>query len=193
MSIRKPSPSLVVACLALLLGTTGTATAAKKLFTGADIQNRTITRLDVAKATLTGENVKPGSLLPAHFKGGLPQGPQGPAGPQGPQGEQGQQGQAGVATAYAHVNGNGTLDAARTKGITGIARPSDGVYCFDLTGTATSVVATVDLIGGASDAIIHANVGGNAASCPGAEEASVRIYDVSAAAAVDRSFYVIFN
>jgi hypothetical protein len=196
MSIRKPSPAMVVGCIALMLSTTSTATAAKKLLTGKEILDRTITRLDVAKNTLTGENLKPGTLQAKHFKGGLPQGPQGPQGvqgPQGPQGEQGPQGPAGTANVFARINANGTIDTDRSKGITSLVRPSDGVYCLDLAGPAVSVIATVDLVSGGSDAIVHASIRGDASVCPGTEEAAVRIVDASTGLPVDRAFYVMFN
>jgi hypothetical protein len=96
MKIRFPSPAMIVAIVALVCATTGSAVAGA-LITGAQIKNGTITGLDVRKETLTSAHVKNGSLRPVDFKGGkLPAGPQGPMGAQGAKGDQGPQGAQGV-------------------------------------------------------------------------------------------------
>jgi hypothetical protein len=71
--MRRPSPALVIACLALFVSLSGGAYALT--VTGKNIKNRTITGKDVKKRTLTAQ----------HFKGnrvGRP-GPPGPPGPAG--------------------------------------------------------------------------------------------------------------
>jgi hypothetical protein len=110
MKIRIPSPALVVAAVALLLGLSGTAVAGA-LITGKQIANNTVASidvkngslqgLDVRNGSLTGLDVKDGSLKATDFAPGLlsagPAGVAGPQGPQGPQGPAGPQGAPGVA------------------------------------------------------------------------------------------------
>ncbi|HEX8854863.1 MAG TPA: hypothetical protein VF752_04615 [Thermoleophilaceae bacterium] len=77
LRLRRPSPGLVVAVIALVCATAGGATAAT-LITGKQIKN----------SSITGVDVKNKSLTKADFKGSVtgPPGARGPAGPQGPPG-----------------------------------------------------------------------------------------------------------
>ena len=110
MRIRRPSPSLVVACLALLVALGGTGYAAIKL----------------PANSVTSVQVKDRSLLSKDFKAGqLPAGPQGPAGPAGP----------AAAGRWALVLPNGTI-VAQSGGITA-RKAGDGYYVLDF---GTSVV-----------------------------------------------------
>ena len=103
-------PLLHATIVALLLLTVGAAGAtAKRLLTGADIQNGSITGADIKDSSLRGKDIRNGSLTGADIKNGSitekdiapgiltgggtdtpstgtpgPQGPAGPAGPQGP-------------------------------------------------------------------------------------------------------------
>lgn len=110
-----PSPAMVVAIVALLLASAGSATAAL-MVSGQQIRNNSITGADVKQRTL-----KLGDLsLSARralratgvgSQGGVPgtdgapgapgpQGPEGPAGPAGPQGPQGDPGISGFEIKY---------------------------------------------------------------------------------------------
>jgi hypothetical protein len=81
--IHRPSPSMLVSVLALVVATGGTSYAAVKI-TGHDIKDKTVTGKDVKNQALTGKDVKNQTLLAKDFKAGqLPAGPQGPTGPQG--------------------------------------------------------------------------------------------------------------
>lgn len=83
---HRPSGAMVVAIIALIVSSTGTAVAAK-LITGKQI----------AKNAVTSPKVKNGSLLRADFKAGqVPAGARGAQGPQGPQGLPGVAGQQGA-------------------------------------------------------------------------------------------------
>jgi collagen triple helix repeat protein len=108
--VRKPSPALLLACVALFLAAGGPAAAvnaadaAAKLMTGKQIKDNSITSKDVKNGTLVAKDFKPGvlpKLLPAsQAEAGArgdtgAQGPQGPVGPAGPQGERGAQGEKG--------------------------------------------------------------------------------------------------
>jgi hypothetical protein len=81
--LRRLSPAMIVALIALFVALTGTAVATTSaLITGRQIANGSITGLDVKNRSLT----------PADFRGSV----RGPVGPQGPQGAQGVQGPQGA-------------------------------------------------------------------------------------------------
>lgn len=99
---RRPSPALVVACLALLVALGGTSIAAvsalpsnsvgtaqlkNNAVTTAKIKDGQVRSADIANSTITSADVKNGSLLRADFQAGqIPAGPPGPTGPPGPPG-----------------------------------------------------------------------------------------------------------
>jgi hypothetical protein len=89
-SIRRPSPSMAVAVMALVVASTGTSYATG-LIGSADIRNDSVQSQDIKDRTIKGRDVKNdvigsnkirnGSLKSRDFKAGqLPSGPQGPAG-----------------------------------------------------------------------------------------------------------------
>ena len=110
---------------------------------------RNIVRQEIAKVPrLTGppgpqgQPGAPGPVGPAGAPGGPP-GPQGAPGPQGPTGAQGAAGPPGTMLRFAHVRADGTLDLARTQGVTQedieVRDAGDELtggpfrfYCFDL-------------------------------------------------------------
>jgi hypothetical protein len=67
--IPLPSASLAVAVLALFVALGGTALA-KALITGSDIKNGSLTGANIKKGSLTGANIKKGSLTGANIKNG---------------------------------------------------------------------------------------------------------------------------
>ena len=80
----RPSPALVVACIALAVALGGTSYAAITL------PRNSVGAHQLRKDAVNSTKVKNGSLLAADFKTGqLPSGPQGPPGQQGAQGIQG--------------------------------------------------------------------------------------------------------
>ena len=99
---RLPSPAIVVAMLALLAATAGTAIANHG---GPHGPAGIVNSLDVQDSSLTGRDIKDRSLTAREFKGGLPRGPRGfrgrqgqpgvPGGP-GPKGDPGPQGPPGA-------------------------------------------------------------------------------------------------
>src|SRR5438876_373285 len=109
----RPSPAMVIACLALLLALGGTGYAAIKL----------------PRNSVTTVQVKDFSLLARDFRRGqIPAGPVGPAGPAGPAGPQGPAGSSSsVALKWALVRADGGI-AAQSGGITLAAKPSAGTY-----------------------------------------------------------------
>ena len=119
---RRPSPAMVVACLALLVALSGTGIAAAtqvarnsvgtpqlkdSAVTNAKLRNNAVNSSKVAARSLLRSDFAPGQL-PAG-----PVGPQGPAGPTGPTGPAGAAGPAGVVGAVtvrqASVNVPGSL------------------------------------------------------------------------------------
>src|SRR3954468_16264833 len=92
---------IATAVVALLLGGIGTATA-KKLFTGKDIQDRTVHGRDIARGTISRSNLTPGvqDILKASTRQTAASqsptaGPTGAAGAKGDKGEKGDQGPQG--------------------------------------------------------------------------------------------------
>jgi hypothetical protein len=161
MKFGKPSGSMVVAIIALVLAMGGSAVAAS-LITSKQIKDGTIQTKDISKKA---RNALKGQRGPAGLTGATgPAGPAGPAGAAGAKGDKGDKGDTGApgsARAYARVLANGTLDAARSKNITAVTHPGTGAYCIHLDSSidpagvapvvspdyATTSVATISYIG----------------------------------------------
>jgi hypothetical protein len=99
MSLRRPSPALVVSCIALAaaLGGTGYATVLnvpRNSVGAAQLKNSAVTTKKLAANAVTSSKVLNGSLGKADFRPG--QIPAGPAGPQGPAGAAGPPGLSAV-------------------------------------------------------------------------------------------------
>lgn len=153
-------PATVIASLALFVALGGGAFAASGLMSGSHIRNHSI-----AEKKLTRHAIRA-----LHGRRG-PAGPQGAAGPQGPAGT------AGSALAYAHINADGTLDAAHSSGVTvaNYKHNGAGVYCFSgLSFTPHNVVATVDAASGGTSmsAVAHVALGA-ASTCPSGSQVAV--------------------
>ena len=135
--LRRPSPAMLVALVALVLATTGSAVAAT-LITGKNIKNGTIRLRDLSKGTraaLVGKRGKTGKT-----------GKTGPRGFAGFTGASGRNGAPGTALAYAHINSNNTVDASGAKGIAVSTRGTGGAYCLNYTGgTAHNIQLTIDV------------------------------------------------
>jgi hypothetical protein len=215
---RRPSPSMVIACLALVLACAGSAVAGV-LVTGAQIRDGSITGADVLDGSLRTADLEPGARAAANGNGrrgargprgprgreGVPgpqgavgatgpHGPTGPQGAQGPAGQPGPQGPPGAAIAYAHILPDGGLDTLRSKGIT-VTHQATGLYCLVIDGDAHTVAANVDALSGGhgawtTSAAAPDDLGDNA--CPGTENGSVKIYD-SSGVLVDDAFYLAVN
>lgn len=95
ISLRRPSPALVIACIALgiALGGTGYATVLqvpKNSVGTAQLKSSAVTNKKLAPNAVTSAKVQNRSLLRADFATGqLPAGPAGPTGPAGPAGSPG--------------------------------------------------------------------------------------------------------
>ena len=116
----------VTATLAFIVALGGTSYAAGALpinsIGSAQIKPNGVASSDIASNAVNSAKVKDWSLKSRDFAAGqIPKGPTGatgPAGPAGATGTAGAAGAAGTARAYAHVNADGTLDAANSKGVT---------------------------------------------------------------------------
>ncbi|CAN5633205.1 hypothetical protein BH20ACT14_BH20ACT14_05020 [soil metagenome] len=102
LSIRRPSPAMVIACLALLVALGGTSVAAvsqlaRNSVGPAQLQFGAVTSPKIRSNAVNSSKVANRSLLRTDFAPGqLPAGPTGPQGPAGPTGAAGPAGAAGV-------------------------------------------------------------------------------------------------
>lgn len=108
-SIRRPSPSLAVSVLALLVAAGGTSYAAVKIQTS-DIAQQAVTAGKIRNETIKSNDVRDGSLKSKDFSGGVTGAP-GPAGPAGPTGPAGPPGAGAGATRWLLVGRDGTIQA----------------------------------------------------------------------------------
>lgn len=101
--MRRPSPSLIVSVLALVVATGGTSYAAA-MITSKDIKDETVQSKDVKDGTLKARDFKAGVLEAG------PRGATGPQGPEGPQGETGATGPAGAGR-WVLIDATGQIEA----------------------------------------------------------------------------------
>ena len=206
--LRRVSPAMLVAMLALFVALSGTTVAATSvLITGKQIKNSSITGLDVKNKSLTARDIR-GRLRGARGPRGLA----GPAGATGAQGAQGVQGVAGTAVAYARVQADGTLQPdvaglpSQVKGlqatdiVKGEAAAATGTYCFgDLGFNPASAVVSLDNADAAAanrNLVVSVSIfrGEELGDCPpGHEQARVRIVDGNTEAATDARFFIWFE
>src|SRR5688572_19897942 len=121
---RRPSPAMVVACLALLVALGGTSVAAveqvrRNSVGPAHLQFGAVTSPKIRNNAVTSAKVRNRSLLRTDFAPGqLPAGPTGPQGPAGPAGAAGPAGPAGVIGAI----------TVRTNSVSVVDGAIDGVF-----------------------------------------------------------------
>ena len=126
--LRRPSPAMVIACLALLVALAGTSVAAVSIV----LPPNSVGTVQLKTGAVTSAKVRNGSLLRADFARGQvpagPIGPVGPAGPQGPKGDKGDNGDKGdpATSLWAVVGADGTL--ARSAGVTSVSHVGTGSY-----------------------------------------------------------------
>src|SRR4051812_41146463 len=198
LAVRRPSPAMVVALLALFVAMGGTGYAALKLpkdSVGAkQIAKDAVGSPEIKNGAVGTSEVKNGSLVQRDFKQGqLPQGAQGPQGPKGDPGQQGVQGIAGTARGYGSVAfgcaAPSTCTVTAAKNAT-VYHPLTGIYCIAVPGadpTNTGVVATLedDLAG---DRIAYL---GSSSSCPSASAFEVHILNSAGTANDDNAFFFV--
>jgi Collagen triple helix repeat (20 copies) len=161
---RRPSPALVVAIIALVVASAGTATAAGVLIKrSSQVARGAINSGDLANDRAVNlADLTPAARLALQQEGG-PAGPQGERGPQGPAGARGDRGPRGedgargsdgldgvdgTAIAYAYVTAGGTTPAPLRLQVNGseltLSDDDLPLYCFDLDVPVTNAGASVD-------------------------------------------------
>ncbi len=121
----KPSPAMVVALVALLFATAGTATAAKTLLTGKDIKDRSLSNKDLRKGTISSTEIRKGTIRLDRLSKGTRRSLEGNTGPAGPAGAAGAPGVPGAQGAA------GPQGPAGPQGATGPAGPAGGVSGYE--------------------------------------------------------------
>jgi hypothetical protein len=168
---HRPSPAIVIACVALLLALGGVSYAATAL------PRNSVGTAQLKNNSVTSGKVKNHSLLRADFKSGqIPAGPAGPVGPAGPAGTAGARGPTGPAGApgtatikWALVKADATI-IAQSGGIT-LTSHSTGNYILDFGGAINSklILASAGQAGGDTGARGPVSAG----LCGGTTEGSV--------------------
>jgi hypothetical protein len=170
-----PSPALVVACLALVVGLAGTGYA--------------VTRLP--RNSVTTVQVKDFSLLARDFKRGqLPAGPQGPQGPAGP---------AGAGAKWALVSPSGAI-IAQSGGISA-RHAGNGYYVLDFGASVQGHLIFASYSRSSDDrsapgairagtCTTASNEGDNCVTGNDPRFVAVITYDAASVLPVDHSFYV---
>ncbi|MBA3734525.1 MAG: hypothetical protein H0W90_04910 [Actinobacteria bacterium] len=184
----RPSPAMVIGCLALLLALGGTGYAASQA---------------LPRNSVTSIQVKDRSLLARDFKAGqIPRGPAGPAGaagsagPQGPAGPAGSSGSSNVKWALVRPDGG---IAAQSGGIT-LSSHATGTYVLNFGSTVTGkpIIASGGFAGDGASATRGETVAGPCGA--GAEGVTCATTNTNqgvqvethnqAGALADHSFYV---
>ena len=168
------SPSLVIACVALLFALGGSGFAAVAL----TVPRNSVGTVQLKANAVVSAKVKNGSLLSADFKAGqLPKGPTGPAGPAGPAGP--------GATNWAVVKANGAVD--KSTGVTTVAKTATGTYNVtfpsDVTACALLVSAGTDTAG---SSVRGASANFNRTTTP----TVIRVTTAQGTVAADRAFTI---
>lgn len=108
--MRRPSPALVISCIALLIALGGTGYA-----TVLQVPRNSVGTAQLKNSAVISAKVKNRSLLRADFASGqLPAGPRGPAGPAGPAGAAGPPGLSGVERVASTSDNNSVASKTQT-------------------------------------------------------------------------------
>jgi hypothetical protein len=168
----------VIATLALFLVVAGGTAFAAASFEKESIGSRALKK----------ESIGPGKLTKA-AKATLV-GPAGTKGAAGPPGAPGAPGAPGSAVAYAHVNSDGSLDAANSKNIASTSLTAQpGYYCVLPSVPVKNVIADGD--GGLVGRVYNTSFEDFVTSCPPGA-ASVEVIKIGGGF-VDSAFYIVFN
>jgi len=187
--LHLPSPAMVIAIIALIAATTGSAVAASSLITSAKIKNGTIKLADISKSTQNA--LKKGKTGP--------QGPKGDKGDTGAAGAAGAPGAPGPGARWALINKDHNAILAQSGGISITNTSGAGVYLdmgADVNGKAVQATrAYNDNDGGPSGSVWATVCGGGqyAATCSfGNDTHHVWVYTNNAAnnAGENHAFYV---
>jgi hypothetical protein len=143
--LRRPSPAMSVAMLALFVAMAGSAYAAT-VITGANVKNGSLTGRDIRSSSLQGSDVKNGALAARDIKAGSLTADRFRSGdlPRGPKGDQGVPGNPAGQTRWALVNEAGAIEE-QSGGFTVVSRP--GINGQPLTNPNIYINAGSSLVG----------------------------------------------
>lgn len=198
--LRRPSPAVVVAFVAVALAIGGFAFAAIPDRNGV-IHACYKKKKGALRVVSSSRKCSRRERALAWNRRGRPglRGRTGARGRTGRTGRAGATGPAGGALAYAQVNGSATtggdtVNAAKSKGVSDsqVTHPALGVYCFNLTFAPANVVATADWVSTGTNVVAAVSLT-DSGSCPGNESASVTLRNVETATDKDGNVFVAFN
>ena len=183
--------ALALVMLLVLVGA-GSATAAK-MITGKEIADRTITGVDVKKGTLKANHLTAGAQT--SLKGATgPAGPQGPAGPAGAAGAVGPAGKDGGPNRYAEVSAAGVLqEDVRNIDQTQVDHPAAGQYCFTFPSGDRPTSGAANGTGSDTIATLQISPTGAIPGCPAAANVQVRTWDATLATYQDNEFRLVLS
>lgn len=191
---HRPSPALVVSCIALTVALGGTSYAAIRL------PASSVGTKQLKKDAVISAKVKDRSLLAVDFKDGqLPRGERGERGEKGEKGDRGDKGDPGApgapgsARAFARIYADGAVDSNHSKNVTqeNLLEKFHGGYCFGNLGfTPMNAVATVETPG--PSVIPAVGLGPYPSACPPATQVRVFIQDIHGSL-TDRTFFILIN
>ena len=70
MKLRRPSPALVISCIALVAACTGTAVAATMITSSKQVKNNTLLSADIKDGSIQGRDIKNGTITTNKFRRG---------------------------------------------------------------------------------------------------------------------------
>ena len=180
----RPSGSMLVALLALVLAMTGSAVAAS-LITSKQIKDGTIQVKDLSKATINALKGKQGTA-----------GPQGPAGAQGPQGAKGDTGAAGAPAPpnlWVVVNSDGTIKR-QSGAVTSVTSPGTGDYIvtFNRPVNTCGYAATVSKVVPSNQIVVAGFDDGATGNVTSTSQIEVNVGD-SSGANVNNRFHLVVS
>src|SRR3954463_3172820 len=132
LSRFKPSGTMLVALVALVMATTGSAVAAS-LITSKQIKDGTITTKDINKKAIKSLKGKTGASGATGATGAQgPKGDKGDKGDAGTNGTNGSNGTNGTALGYARISATGNVDPSPSQTVVqaNVSHPGTGIHCF---------------------------------------------------------------
>ena len=177
--IRRPSPAMIVACIALAVALGGVGYAAIRL------PANSVGTLQLKANAVNSSKVLNGSLLKVDFKAG--QAPVGPGGPTGPTGAKGDPGASGVAL-RAVVHADGSIDAlGGSSGVTASVKTGTGTYRVQFSqSVASCAIVVTPALGFRTIAAANQSLSGSLA----ATDVAVTEVDVSTGLGADGGFSI---
>jgi hypothetical protein len=173
MKFRRPSPAMIIACIALFAALSGGAYAAKKL---TKLPKNIVSAKSIKNGAVTEPKIKNGAVTQSKLAPG-----------------------AGSTGAYARITNAGTtestpvVDAANSKNVTAVANTAKdpGIVCLDASIPVKSITASAE-DSGSGQAIVAETLLSPPATfaCPSTTDAVVETKNAASGVPVDADFYV---